>query len=127
MKALLSIFLEKGAPIKSNVTTVDLFSFTKKGQIRFPIMPPPLQNHGNYVLSLGNLEKWLGSLVEATGAYVLPGMAAVEALFEGGQMVGVRTGDKGIDRHGNRKPNFEPGSDIRAKVTVLGQSARGSL
>ena len=57
--------------------------------------------------------------MEPTGAYVLPGMAAVEALFDGEQMVGVRTGDKGIDRHGNRKPNFEPGADIRAKVTVI--------
>ena len=124
---LLPDFLAKGAPIESPVTSDDLFFFTKRGKIRFPILPPPLQNHGNYVVSLGNLEKWLGSLVEATGAYVLPGMAAVEALFEGGQMIGVRTGDKGIDRRGNRKANFVPGSDIRAKVTVLCEGARGSL
>jgi len=127
LKELLPDFEAKGAPIESPVTSDGLFYFTKKGKIRFPILPPPLQNHGNYVVSLGKLEKWLGSLVEATGAYVLPGMAAVEALFEGGQMVGVRTGDKGIDRHGNRKPNFEPGSDVRAKVTVLCEGARGSL
>jgi electron-transferring-flavoprotein dehydrogenase len=65
--------------------------------------------------------------VEAAGAYVLPGMAAVEALFDGEQMVGVRTGDKGIDKHGQRKSNFEPGSDVRARVTILGEGARGSL
>jgi electron-transferring-flavoprotein dehydrogenase len=118
---------EKDFPIESEVTSDDLYFFTKKGAIKFPILPPPLQNHGNYVVSLGDLEKWLGTQVEAAGAYVLPNMAAIEGLFEGDQMVGVRTGDKGIDRNGNRKPNFEPGSDVRAKVTVLCEGARGSL
>ena len=127
LQELLPDYREKGAPIESPVTSDDLYYFTSGGQIRFPILPPPLQNHGNHVVSLGSLEKWLGGLVEATGAYVLPGMAAVEALFEGDRMVGVRTGDKGIDRHGNRKSNFEPGSDIRAKVTVLCEGVRGSL
>jgi electron-transferring-flavoprotein dehydrogenase len=127
LRELLPDFLAQGAPIESEVTSDDLYYLTRGGKIRFPLVPPPLQNHGNYVLSLGNLEKWLGGLVEATGAYVLPGMPAVEGLFEGDRMVGVRTGDKGIDRHGNRKSNFEPGSDIRAKVTVLCEGARGSL
>ncbi len=124
---LLPDFLAKGAPVESPVTSDDLYFFTKGGKIRFPIMPPPLQNHGNYVVSLGNLEKWLAGLLEPTGAYVLPGMAAVEGLFEGERMVGVRTGDKGIDRRGERKANFEPGADVRAKVTVLCEGARGSL
>jgi len=124
---LLPDFLAKGAPVESPVTTDDLFLFTKGGQIRFPLVPPMLQNHGNYVVSLGNLERWLAGLLEPTGAYVLPNMAAVEGLFEGDQMVGVRTGDKGIDRHGNKKSNFEPGADVRAKVTVLCEGVRGSL
>ena len=127
MRELIPDFKEKGAPIESEVTSDDLFFFTRSGQLRFPLLPPPLRNHGNYVISLGNFEKWMGGLVEDTGAYVLPGMAAVEGLFEGERMVGVRTGDKGIDRHGNRKPNFEPGADIRAKVTVLCEGVRGSL
>ena len=127
LRELVPDYREKGAPIESDVTSDDLYYFTSGGQIRFPILPPPLQNHGNHVVSLGSLEKWLGSLVEATGAYVLPGMAAVEGLFEGDRMVGVRTGDKGIDRHGNRKSNFEAGSDVRAKVTVLCEGVRGSL
>jgi len=127
LQELLPDFLAKGAPLESPVTSDDLFFFTKGGQARFPVMPPPLRNHGNYVVSLGNLEKWMGELLEATGAYVLPNMAAVDGLFEGDRMVGVRTGDKGIDRRGNRKPNFEPGADIRAKVTVLCEGARGSL
>jgi len=127
LQELIPDFKEKGAPIESEVTSDDLFYFTGSGQIRFPLLPPPLRNHGNYVVSLGNLEKWMGGLLESTGAYVLPSMAAVEGLFEGERMVGVRTGDKGIDRHGNRKPNFEPGADVRAKITVLCEGVRGSL
>ena len=127
LRELLPDYREKGAPIESEVADDDVYYFTKSGAIRFPIVPPPLRNHGNSVLSLGDLEKWLGGLVEAAGAYVLPNMAAVEGLFENGRMVGVRTGDKGIDRRGNRKPNFEPGADVRAKVTVLCEGARGSL
>jgi len=127
LRELVPDYREKAAPIESDVTTDDLYYFTRSGALRFPVLPPPLQNHGNHVVSLGDFEKWLGAMVEAAGAYVLPNMAAVEGLFEGEQMVGVRTGDKGIDRNGGRKPNFEPGSDIRAKVTVLCEGARGSL
>jgi len=127
LRELLPDYRDKGAPIESDVTSDDLYYFTERGQVRFPILPPPLQNHGNHVVSLGLLEKWLGGLVEASGAYVLPGLAAVEGLFEEDRMIGVRTGDKGIDRHGNRKQNFEPGSDVRAKVTILCEGARGSL
>ncbi|HTM00705.1 MAG TPA: electron transfer flavoprotein-ubiquinone oxidoreductase, partial [Candidatus Omnitrophota bacterium] len=119
LRELVPDYREKNAPLESDVTSDDLYCFTKSGAIKFPILPPPLQNHGTHIVSLGDFEKWLGGLVEAAGAYVLPNLAAVEGLFEGEQMVGVRTGDKGIDRNGARKPNFEPGSDIRAKVTVL--------
>jgi len=127
LRELLPDYREKGAPIEADVTTDDLYYFTRGGQVRFPFLPPPLRNHGNHVVSLGDLERWLGGLVEAAGAYVLPNMAAVEGLFDGDRMVGVRTGDKGIDRHGSRKSNFEPGSDVRAKITILGEGVRGSL
>jgi electron-transferring-flavoprotein dehydrogenase len=127
IRELLPDYRERGAPIEADVTSDDLYYFTRRGQLRFPILPPPLRNHGNHVVSVGDLERWLGGLVEAAGAYVLPNMAAVECLFDGEQMVGVRTGDKGINREGERKPNFEPGSDIRAKVTILCEGVRGSL
>ncbi len=127
IRELLPDYRAMGAPIESDVTSDDLYYFTSGGQVRFPLLPPPLQNHGNHVVSLGALTTWLGGLVEASGAYVLPGLAAVEGLFDGDQMVGVRTGDKGIDRQGHRKANFEPGSDVRAKVTVLCEGVRGSL
>ena len=127
LRELLPDYRAKDAPIESDVTSDDLYYFTAGAQFRFPLLPPPLKNHGNHVVSLGSLTKWLGTLVEASGAYVLPGMAAVEGLFEEDRMVGVRTGDKGIDRQGRRKANFEPGSDVRAKVTVLCEGVRGSL
>jgi electron-transferring-flavoprotein dehydrogenase len=127
IRELLPDYREIGAPIEADVASDDLFYFTRGGQFRFPLLPPPLQNHGNHVISLGDFEKWLGALLEADGAYVLPNMPAVEGLFEDGRMVGVRTGDRGIDRQGRRKPNFEPGADVRAKVTVLCEGARGSL
>ena len=90
-------------------------------------MPPPLQNHGNYVISLNQLVKWLASQAEARGIDCLAGFPAAEVLYEGERVVGVRTGDKGIDKHGRKKPNFEPGVDLRAKVTILAEGARGSL
>jgi electron-transferring-flavoprotein dehydrogenase len=127
LRELLPDYREKGAPIEADVASDDLFYLTRGGRFRFPFLPPPLQNHGNHVISLGDFERWLGGLVEGAGAYVLPNMAAVEGLFEGDRMVGVRTGDKGIDRHGNRKPNFEPGADVHAKVTILCEGVRGSL
>ncbi|HEX7078247.1 MAG TPA: electron transfer flavoprotein-ubiquinone oxidoreductase [Candidatus Eisenbacteria bacterium] len=127
LRELLPDYRAKGAPIEADVASDDLFYLTKGGRVRFPFLPPPLRNHGNHVISLGDLARWLGGLVEGAGAYVLPNMAAVDGLFEGNQMVGVRTGDKGIDRHGNRKPNFEPGADVRAKVTILCEGVRGSL
>jgi electron-transferring-flavoprotein dehydrogenase len=100
---------------------------TKSGQIRFPIVPPPLRNHGHYVISLNQLVKWLAAQAEARGVDVLAGFPGAEVLYEGDRVVGVRTGDKGIDKQGNRKANFEPGVDLRAKVTILAEGARGNL
>ena len=100
---------------------------TKNGRIRSPVTPPPLNNHGNYVVSLAKLTTWLGSLVEENGVDIFPGFAGTEILYDGDRVIGVRTGDKGIDPDGNKKSNFEPGIDLRAKVTVFGEGTRGSL
>src|SRR5262249_50336351 len=118
--------LAPGGPLASGVRGEDILFLTANGRFRFPITPPPLRNHGNFVLSIGELTRWLGSRVEEQGTYVLTGTAAVAPLFEDGRIVGVRTGDKGVDRRGDRKPNFEPGADLRARVTVFGEGARGS-
>ena len=79
------------------------------------------------MISLNQLVKWLAQQAEARGIDLLAGFPGAEMLYEGDRVVGVRTGDKGIDKHGKRKPNFEPGVDLRAKVTILAEGARGSL
>ena len=100
---------------------------TESSQWQLPITPPFLHNHGNYIVSLNRLGRWLGRKVEAKGVSVFTGFAGVELLYENGRVAGVRTDDKGLDRSGKRKSNFEPGYDLRAKVTVLAEGPRGSL
>ncbi len=127
LKELIPEFLEKGAPVESEVTKEEVCLLTKKGRINSPITPPPLKNHGNYIVSLSKLSNWLGNVVEEHGVDIFPGFAGTEILFEGNRVIGVRTGEKGIDPDGNKKPNFEPGIDLHAKVTVFGEGTRGSL
>ncbi|HET9368652.1 MAG TPA: electron transfer flavoprotein-ubiquinone oxidoreductase [Vicinamibacterales bacterium] len=127
LKDLIPDFKEKGAPLAAEVSHDDVFFMTQKSKLRFPITPPPLENHGNYIITLNRFVKWLASQVEAEGIDIFAGFAASEVLFEGDRVVGVRTGDRGIDKHGNRKPTFEPGVDIKAKVTIFCDGVRGNL
>jgi electron-transferring-flavoprotein dehydrogenase len=127
LRELVPDFLEKGAPLEGAISEEEVCLLTKNGRIRSPIIPPPLNNHGNYVVSLAKLTTWLGSLVEESGVDIFPGFAGTEILYDDDRVAGVRTGDKGIDPDGNRKSNFEPGIDLRAKVTVFGEGTRGSL
>src|SRR5207244_11600434 len=89
--------------------------------------PPPLHNHGNYIISLNKFVKWLAGLVEAEGVDLFTGFPGSDLLMDGDRVVGVRTGDRGIDKHGQQKPTFEPGVDIRAKVTIFAEGVRGNL
>jgi electron-transferring-flavoprotein dehydrogenase len=127
LRELVPDFLEKGAPLEGAITKEEVCLLTKNGRILSPIIPPPLNNHGNYVVSLAKLTTWLGGLVEESGVDIFPGFAGTEILYDDNRVVGVRTGDKGIDPDGNKKSNFEPGIDLRAKVTVFGEGTRGSL
>jgi electron-transferring-flavoprotein dehydrogenase len=127
LRELVPDFEAKGAPVTVPVGEDHVYMLTAGGQIALPIVPPPLRNHGNYVVSLNQLVKWMASQAEAKGIDLLAGFPGAELLYEGDRVVGVRTGDKGIDKHGNKKPNFEPGVDLRAKVTILAEGARGSL
>ncbi|HKT13100.1 MAG TPA: electron transfer flavoprotein-ubiquinone oxidoreductase [Terriglobia bacterium] len=127
LQELVPGFKSKGAPLESPVTDDAVYFLTSRGHQRFPVNPPFLQNHGNYIVSLNKLAKWLGGLVEAAGVSLFPGFAGSEILYDGRRVAGVRTGDKGIDRNGNRKSNFQPGYDLRAKVTVFAEGPRGSL
>lgn len=120
-------FMERGAPIESEVTEEDVSYLTERHKFRSPIIPPPLNNHGKYVVSLNKLIRWLGPIVEEAGVDIFPEFPGDKVLLEGRRVVGVQTGDKGIDREGRQKANFEPGVNIRAKVTVFGEGSRGSL
>jgi electron-transferring-flavoprotein dehydrogenase len=103
-----------------------VYYLTKGSALRIPT-PPTMKNDGNYVASLSELTRWLGEQAEAGGAYILPETAAEKLLVEGGRAVGVRTGDKGRGRDGEPLANFEPGSDVTAKVTVLSEGTQGHL
>ncbi|MBW1667186.1 MAG: electron transfer flavoprotein-ubiquinone oxidoreductase [Deltaproteobacteria bacterium] len=127
LRELVPDFIEKGAPLESEVKKEEVCLFTGKGRIKSPIVPPPLNNHGNYVVSLSRLTEWLGKMVEESGVDIFPGFAGTEVLYDGDRVIGVRTGDKGIDSDGTKKPNFEPGIDLHAKVTIFGEGSRGSL
>src|SRR2546430_3620410 len=125
---LMPDFIEQGAPLESPVKEDHFLYLTKKRAIRAPITPPPLKNHGYYIVSLNRLTAWLGEQCEAAGVNIFPEFPGAEMLYdESDRVLGVRTGDKGIDKEGKRKPNFEPGVDLKAKVTVLGEGVRGSL
>ncbi|HEU5182670.1 MAG TPA: electron transfer flavoprotein-ubiquinone oxidoreductase [Candidatus Polarisedimenticolia bacterium] len=124
---LIPDYREKGAPVQP-VLKDEVSLLSRSRRFRLPIIPPPLQNHGNYIISLGQLAKWLAAQLEEMGGVdLLPGFGGREVLYEGNRIVGVRTGDKGIDKHGAHKVNFEPGIDIRAKVTIFGEGPRGTL
>src|SRR5499427_4902453 len=115
------------APLDAEVEHEDVYFLTEKGEHRFPLTPPPLQDHGNYVISINRFVKWLGEKVEQAGITVFTGFAGSELLLEGDKVTGVRTDDKGVDKQNQRKSNFEPGYDLKAKVTVLAEGTRGSL
>ena len=127
LRELIPDFETQGAPLESPVTRDSVYYLTRGGDWKLPVHPPFLNNHGNYVVSLNKLAKWLGGLVEKEGVTLFPGFAGAEILAEGERVAGVRTDDKGIDREGKRKPNFLPGYDLRAKVTVFAEGPRGSL
>src|ERR1700690_1588455 len=109
------------------VTGDAAFYFTGNGSWKLPITPPPLANHGNFVISLNKLVKWLGGLVEKKGVNLFTSFAGASLIEEGAGIAGVITEDKGIDKNGKPKDNYTPGYELRAKVTVLAEGTRGSL
>jgi electron-transferring-flavoprotein dehydrogenase len=124
---LMPDWLERGCPVESPVTDDSFWYMTESMKVAAPIMPPPLQNHGNYVISLGEMCRWLAPIVGEMGVDLFAEFAATRVLVEDGKVVGVRIGDKGIDKYGQPKANFEPGVDVRAKLTILAEGPRGTL
>jgi electron-transferring-flavoprotein dehydrogenase len=125
MRELLPGF-EAEAPIDAEVIKESVYFLTEKGHYKLPIVPPPLRDHGNYVISINKFVKWLAAKVEEAGITIFTGFAGSELLFDGDGVTGVRTDDKGVDKQGNPKSNFEAGYDLHAKITVLAEGARGS-
>jgi electron-transferring-flavoprotein dehydrogenase len=103
------------------------FMLNKKRSVPLWPVPPPFRNHGNYVISVAELNRWLGEKAEEAGAYILSETVGAKLLVEDDHVVGVRSGDKGRDKEGGEKGNFEPGSDITAKATVLAEGCWGHL
>ncbi len=126
MDELLPEWRDAKLPIKVEAKDDKFFFLTKKKAIRFP-NPPQMNNHGNYIISLGGLVKWLGEQAEALEIDVFPGFSGKEALIEDGKVVGVRCGDMGVNADGTPGSAFAPGVDIRAKLTVMGEGCRGSM
>jgi electron-transferring-flavoprotein dehydrogenase len=118
---------EKEAPLDAQCNKEAVYFLTKSGKFKLPITPPPLRDHGNYVISLNKFVKWLGSKVEETGITVFTGFAGSQLLYDGDRVIGVQTDDKGVDKQNQPKSNFEPGYDLKAKVTILAEGTRGSL
>ncbi|MDQ3133275.1 MAG: electron transfer flavoprotein-ubiquinone oxidoreductase [Acidobacteriota bacterium] len=128
LQELIPDFMEQGAPLESPVKEDFFMYLTPRRAIRSPLTPPPLKNHGYYIVSLNKLTAWLGEKCEAAGVNIFPEFPGAEMLYdERDRVIGVRTGDKGINKEGKRRANFEPGVDLLAKVTVLGEGVRGSL
>jgi electron-transferring-flavoprotein dehydrogenase len=127
LKEIWPDFQQRGFPIESPVLDDSLSFLTAKHRFKFPVTPPPLANHGNYVVSLAKATKWMASECEALGVQIFAGFAGRTLLIENGRVAGVRTDDKGIDKEGKEKHTFQPGIDIRAKLTVLGEGPRGTL
>ncbi len=127
LDALLPGWRDAPPPICVPASEDEFWMLSKTGHRKLPL-PPGMHNHGNFIVSLGALCAWLAPQAEALGVEIFPGFAAAETLHdEGGKVIGVRIGDMGIAKDGSHKPGFTAGIDIHAKVTVLGEGARGSL
>lgn len=118
---------EKGAPLKCKAQKDDFVFLTKTNSFKLPT-PPQMKNHGNYIISLGELGRWLGTQAEDLGVEIFPGFAAAELLYDtNNAVIGIATGDMGINKDGKKTDMFEPGVEIHARQTVLTEGCHGSL
>ena len=114
-------------PIEGTVTSHEVRYLLGRASIKAPITPPPLRNKGLPLLSLSRFTRWLGEQAEALGANIFDRFPAKELVFEGGAVAGVFCQDRGLDKNGERKENFEPGAEIRSPLTILAEGSRGSV
>lgn len=118
---------EKGAPLHTPAKEDRFLFLTEKRAFRLPT-PPQMNNHGNYIISLGLLAKWLAEQAQGLGVEIYPGFAAAEILYhDDGSIKGVATGDMGVDKHGHKTAAFQPGMELHARQTIFAEGCRGSL
>jgi electron-transferring-flavoprotein dehydrogenase len=127
LNELIPDWKERGAPLNTPAGEDRFLFLTQANAIRLPT-PPQMNNHGNYIVSLGNVCRWLGEQAEAAGVEVFPGFAAAEVLFnEDGSVKGVATGDMGVGKDGEKKAHYEPGIELHARQTLFAEGCRGHL
>ncbi len=130
INALIPDWKEKGAPITVEVKEDNFLSLTEKGSSKLPniAMPPLMNNHGNYIVSMGNVCRWMAEQAEAMGVEIFPGMACSELVYgENGELKGVVAGEFGKAKDGSEGPGYEPGMELYGKYVFLSEGARGSL
>jgi electron-transferring-flavoprotein dehydrogenase len=127
LNELIPDWADRGAPLNTPAKKDNFLFLTKKRSIRLPT-PPQMNNHGNYIVSLGNYCRWLGEQAEAAGVDIFPGFPAAEVLYDdAGAVRGVVTGDMGISKTGEQKDGFQPGFELLARQTLFAEGCRGSL
>lgn len=123
---LLPDWRNQNPPAHTPVTKDEFIFLTEQKAWRLPT-PPQMKNHGNYIVSLGQFCRWLAEQAESLGVNVFPSFAATDIIYENNKVVGIITGDKGLNRKGEPKPQFQPGMELRAKQVVFAEGCRGSL
>ncbi|GLK62826.1 electron transfer flavoprotein-ubiquinone oxidoreductase [Paracoccus kondratievae] len=120
---------EKGAPISTEVIEDNFYILGPQGQVRVPNwpMPPLMNNHGKYIVSMGNVCRWLAEQAEALEVEIFPGMACSQLVYEGDRVVGVVAGEMGLEADGTPGPSYEPGMELRGKYVLIAEGVRGSL
>jgi electron-transferring-flavoprotein dehydrogenase len=126
LNELLPDWKSRGAPLNTPVTKDAFYLLGKRTALRLPT-PPQMHNHGNYIVSLGNVCRWLATQAEALGVQIFTGFPAADVIVENGRLAGIITGDFGVAKDGSHKPSYQPGIAIKAKVTLLAEGCRGSL
>ena len=117
-----------GAPLKTPVTQESLIHLSETGSFKFPTIPPQMRNEGNYIISLGNFCRWMAEQAESLGVEIYPGFPATEVLYDkAGTVIGVATGEMGVDRNGEKSSAYQAGMELRAKQTLFAEGCRGSL
>ncbi len=129
LRELMPDYQEKGCPIETTVRGDGFYFLTANKSLKMPMTPRHMHNAGFHVVSLSKLTRWLAEIAEEMGVNIFPGFSGKEVLYgpDGKTVAGVRTGDQGIGKDGEKKPNFEPGIDLMARATIFGEGARGSL